>query len=97
MVKIRVSFQFFINFHWLGHIFRVWVAEEVSIRGVAVPIGASLKLVRDVSVVILFRCLLHKLVSICTFAPEWIWSSQMLVSRFHILILTTITWESSCI
>ena len=50
--EVRVFLFFLDDFDLLGKVLRIRIAVEVSIGGLSKPVGASSKLVREVSIVV---------------------------------------------
>lgn len=93
MSKVRIIFLLFNNLHFFGHVLRVRVAVEVAVGGPSKPVVASLQLVIEVFVVIAFLLLFHKSISICAFASQGERSTCMLISRFDVLVISSVARE----
>lgn len=88
MDEIRVLLFHFNHFHFLSEVFRIGLSIKVSISRVSIPIVASSKLIREVGIVIFFRLFGFKFVHISAFASQRKITSCVLISRFHILVIT---------
>jgi hypothetical protein len=85
--------SFFWHLHFLGKVFRIWTIEKLSISGFTKPVVTSFKLIWNVGIIILERVFRDIFIGISAFASKGEISTSMSVSRFYVLIITSVTWE----
>lgn len=90
---VGIVFLLLYDFDLLGEVFRIGFRKESSIGRIAKPVTACPQLIWEIGVIVFLRLLLYVFVSVSTFASEGEVSSSMLVSRLHVLIVSSISWK----
>jgi len=93
VIEIGVVFLLLDDLDLLGVILWVGVVVQTSVSRFSEPIVASFELIGVVSIVIFFGRFVDKLLSIGALGSQGEIGSSVLVCRFHILVLTFVSWE----
>lgn len=93
MGEVWFVLQFFQDLDLLGEVLGVVVVEEVFVGGPAEPVGVAPQLIREISVVVLQRILLHVFVCVGRSAAMREVASRVPVSRLHVLVFAAVAWE----
>ena len=93
MIEVRVIFLLLNYLNLLSMILRIGVAEEGSIGSLTKPVRTSFKLIVEIFVVVFGWTFADEIFSIGALAAKREVATSVTISRFNILVVSSVAWE----